>query len=195
MQQIMSDYAEDSTVTQYNNAFIREKFCTYAIVYNFRELDRFFIDTPTFKFDSYKDTSAGWYLSLKQRHYHKKPGKIVVKLVHLASNSKIMIRPAAEFCNRLITSMDDVCDVFTGGMFIIEHTHTMYQKRVEPKVRGIESYSDEELLQMLHSRTMSRLGDYRGPRPKPIDLTNVVDLDEIRRIKFDDSVIDKVLAA
>lgn len=191
----MSDDTENSTVTQYNNAFIREKFCTHAIIYNFRELDRFFIDTPTFKFDSYEGTSGGWYLSVKQRHYHKKPGKIVVKLVHLASNSKIMIRPAADFSNRLITSMDDVCDIFTGGMFTLEHTHNLYQKQVVPKVRDIDSYSDEELLQILHSRTMSRLGDYRGPKPRPIDLSNVVDLDEIRRIKFDDSVIDKVLAA
>lgn len=186
---------EGGEVTQYNNVFVREKHATYATIYDFREIDRFVIFTPTFSFDSHETNSAGWYLSVNQRHFHGSPGKLVVKLVHVSTKSKVVIRPSAEFRGRLITSMQDVRDIFTDGMFTLEHAVTLHQKRIVPKVRGIESYSDEELLQVLYTRTMERVGDYRGPKPAPIDFSNVIDLDQIRRIKFDDSIIEKVLAA
>lgn len=182
-------------VTQHNNVFFQEKNATYAYIYNFNELSRFWITTPTFSFDSHGDSNKGWLLLVKQRHFNRKPKKLVVNLTHLHTNSKIVIRPSKEYRERLITSFEDATSIFSDGSFVLEHAVTMHQKRPVPKVRPVESYTDDELLQIIHARTMERVGDYRGPKPAPIDMTNVIDLDQIRQVKFDDSLIEKVLAA
>ena len=61
---------------------------------------------------------------------------------------------------------------------------------------GLAAFTDEELLAEVHRRTMSALGDYRGPKNRePVTLDNIINLDDVKRIRFDEERLRAVLAA
>lgn len=52
----------------------------------------------------------------------------------------------------------------------------------------------EELLAEVHRRTMADIGDYRGPKQRqPVTLDNIINLDDIKRIRFDEDRLRAVL--
>lgn len=60
----------------------------------------------------------------------------------------------------------------------------------------LSGFSSEELLAEVHRRTMEAIGDYRGSkRMEPITLDNIVNLDDVKRIRFDESRLQEILAA
>lgn len=62
---------------------------------------------------------------------------------------------------------------------------------ISPRLDG---FTDEELLAEVHRRTMAAIGDYRGPKQRqPVTLDNIINLDDIKRIRFDEDRLRAVL--
>jgi hypothetical protein len=200
--------------------FNRERHVTHAYIRDLTKIPRFWIDTPTFRFDSHAD-NPGWMLSCKQRRYNGRPGKLVIKLVHESDRvrSEVKIRPSNHNLHRVVETEADFIEVF-GGDFMIEtdviarQTHQPLNAYPSERLlkelndRGIElttdvsavptidSLSDEELLAELKRRSEARLDGWR-PRRRVVDLSNVIDLEEIRQNLpvLDEERLARILAA
>lgn len=180
--------------TKMNNVITRDKYSTYVKITNFSELPMFWIDTPTFKFNSHNNGN-GWELRIKQRWYGSYVGKTSVCLTKANSHPGdhgIRIRLRGDSAKIRIQSIEDVISMFEGE-FELVHSYTLTMSLPKTPITDISSYSDEELLQEVHKRTMARLGDYRGATDTKVDYSNVIDLDSVRRIVFDDSAVMRLL--
>lgn len=63
-------------------------------------------------------------------------------------------------------------------------------------VPSLDAFTDEELLAEVHRRTMAAIGDYRGSKRRdPVTLDNIINLDDVKRIRFDEERLRAVLAA
>jgi hypothetical protein len=61
---------------------------------------------------------------------------------------------------------------------------------------NLADFTSEELLAEVHRRTMAAIGDYRGPKHRePVTLDNIINLDDVKRIRFDEERLRAVLAA
>lgn len=173
------------------NWFHRERYTTRAYIRDLRKIPRFVIDTPTFRFDSHAD-NPGWMLSCKQRHFNGNPGKMVIKLVHEDHRirSTVTIRPSKHDLHRMVETEDDFVEVFQGD-FMVETDVVARQVH-----RPVSSYTDEELLAELKRRSDARLEGWR-PRRKVTDLSNVIDLEQIRQNLpvLDEERLARILAA
>lgn len=175
----------------FTNFVDREHYKTTIVITDFAQLPQFFINTPSFQFDSHNNT-AGWRLDVRQRWYANRPGKLTMKLIHgsYKDGEGIRIRIAGDAVKHRIATVEDVAALFEGEFDII-HSGKM---NIVPRVRKLDSYSDEELLAELTKRSLARLNGYRGPQPV-FDLSNVIDIDSIRQRDYDDTKLDEILAA
>jgi hypothetical protein len=80
-----------------------------------------------------------------------------------------------------------------------QHLNSELEK-LQGQVPSMSAFTDAELLEELHRRTMERLGDYRGEENEPdridwrdMDLDNVIDLDAVRKIRFDSDMVRRIL--
>lgn len=171
--------------------FNRERYVTHAYIRDLTKLPRFWINTPTFSFDSHAD-NPGWILSCKQRHHNGRPGKLVIKLVHESDRvrSEVKIRPSNHNLHRVVGTEADFIEVF-GDDFVIETEVTGRQVH-----RPMRDYTDEELLIELRKRSEARLNGWR-PRRRVVDHSNVIDLEEIRQNLpvLDEERLARILAA
>lgn len=179
------------TGPSHQNWFQRERYTTRAYIRDLRKIPRFVIDTPTFRFDSHAD-NPGWMLSCKQRHFNGNPGKLVIKLVHENHRvrSTVTIRPSNHNLHRVVETEDDFVEVFQDD-FMVETDVTARQVH-----RPMSAYTDEELLAELKRRSDARLDGWR-PRRKVTDLSNVIDLEQIRQNLpvLDEERLARILAA
>ena len=196
----IEDEKEVTTVTTGQNLFVKDKYVTYVTITNFKEIPKLWIDTPTFKFDSYVNSDE-WKLCIKQRWFGSHIGKTTIRLVRRGAHQHepgIQIRLGKDATKIRLQSFDDVIAMFDGHFELVHSFVMTMRKPVTPVVvteQTIDSYSDEELLAEVHRRTMSRIGEYRGDSSTPLfDFSNVVDLDSVRRIVFDDSAIMRLLS-
>ena len=181
----------ETKVVPSTNWFQREKYTTHARIRDLRKIPQFFINDPAFGFDSHED-NPGWMLVCKQRHFNGKPGKLVIKLVHedCRVRSTVHIRPSNHNLHKVVETEADFIEVFQDD-FVVE-TNVVAQQVHRP----MSSYTDEELLAELKKRSDARLEGWR-PRRKVLDLTNVVNLEEIRQTApiLDEDQLARILAA
>lgn len=199
--------------------FERERYITRAYIRDLRKIPRFLINTPTFQFDSHAD-NPGWMMSCKQRHFGSNPGKLVIKLVHEDQRvrSTVQIRPSNHTLHRVVKTEEDFVSVFQHD-FMVEtevvarqvhqplSSYTIDRLLKELNTRGVElttdlgapsldAFNDEELLAELRKRSDARLDGWH-PRQKKVDLTNVINIEEIRQNLpvLDEERLARILAA
>ena len=212
-----------TTKTSPFNIIDKERYKTFVRVSEFKELPRFTVETPHFTFDSHGNTE-GWHLDVRQRWYGTSPGKLSIKLFHgkYQDGEGIRIRIAQQAVNKRIECLADVAELFDHDAVFIHsgkvsqmprHNDSALVRRVRelelevahldrelansmsPKVTSLDDFSDEELLAELNQRVMNRLDGYRGPRPQKPLLDNVIDIDSIKKVQYDDTKIMQLLAA
>jgi hypothetical protein len=185
--------AKDTAPT--GNYIDRTRHQTYVKITKFQELPRFWINSPTFNFDSHGDTTD-WSLFINQRHYDNTVRNTVVQLFHghKCNGESVKIRLTGVSGKTLIRTFDDVVAMFEGD-FDIVHAHELVMVTKQKTQASLNQFSDQELLAEVHRRTMASLGDYRGPKKIREDvLSNIIDFESIsRRVEFDQNRVLEIL--
>jgi hypothetical protein len=173
------------------NWFDQERYVTRALVRDLTLIPRFVINTPGFQFDSHA-ADPGWMLSCKQRHYKGLPGKLSIRLIHSdpSVRTTVMIRPSNHNSHAVVASEADFVQVF-------RHDFTVETEVIARQVhRPLAAYSDDELLAELRRRVDARLDGWK-PRARVVDLSNVINLDQLRQehTALDEDRLSRILAA
>lgn len=177
------------------NELWHEKHQVNVVIRDFIALPRLILKSSTFTFDSWNTgLEHGWYMLIKQRHFNQTPTKLIVVLKKKnCNNTKIVLRFPSTANNSLITSIDSVVALFSEGGVrslnidtfqpIIENNTQFETSEVFFASRGIESYTDEHLLQILQQRSLKRQEQFkRTYKPKAVEIKTIQQLDNVVKL-------------
>jgi hypothetical protein len=149
------------------NSFEKTKYGSYSVINDFSKLPSIHIDSPTLFFDSaVTPYQVNFQLTVRQKIYkflHRKP---IFRLTNLDNKKEeIVIIP-----NILIeiNSIEDIGKYFNYP-YEIAHKSVLYLNSSGKHNKNLNvdkfslllEYSDTELLEELHKRSMDRVGDFR----------------------------------
>lgn len=174
------------------NHIDREKNVTTVIVNDLKDIPNFCIYTPTFNFDSHKN-SEGWYLFVKQWRFGQLIKRTTVRLVSRESkdgiNEAIRIRISEEMSKLPIRTVEDVATMFMDNFEIVHVT------KLKVAHKPLAAYTEEELLAEVNRRTIERLKTYHKPSKRKVNYDNVIYLPVVKPVVVDEERLAKALAS